>query len=243
MRIVFLNYLIINIYLSNISLNLVNKDVYLCYILFNKIFGGHMTRQQYIMNDETMYIVAKPNGRYVESSIAELYGDPILCLKSPNKIIEYNCKYHSQNYVSRKDLTKGLTDIRAKHPIIVDLFASYIYFCTHSDRVMENSWFNLKYIKRYYEYRGMTKVIFENNEELKVNISYSSFNNQYLNAVRLYYKFTLEKEKYYKKSHNQTITYEQFQTDESHEVNYINEAARAAYKKYMRGIDELNSLI
>ena len=42
---------------------------------------------------------------------------------------------------------ESLTDIRAKHPIIVDLFASLYLFCTHSDRVMENSWFNLKYIR------------------------------------------------------------------------------------------------
>ena len=151
-----------------------------------------MTRQHYTINDNTMYVVAKEDGRYVESTICELYGDPIKCLRSPNKVIEYNCKLHSQSYSARKELSRSLTEIRSKHPIIIDLFASYIYFCTHSDRVQANSWFNLKYIQNYYPYRGQTLVKFENNEELVVDISYASYNKQYLNAVKFHSSSVVE---------------------------------------------------
>ncbi|MCK1976020.1 competence protein ComK [Jeotgalicoccus huakuii] len=201
-----------------------------------------MTRQHYTINDNTMYVVAKEDGRYVESTICELYGDPIKCLRSPNKVIEYNCKLHSQSYSARKELSRSLTEIRSKHPIIIDLFASYIYFCTHSDRVQSNSWFNLKYIQNYYPYRGQTLVKFENNEELVVDISYASYNKQYLNAVKLYYKFNLEKEKYYKKNQKRDASLYRHQSKEEDDMLYINEAAKATYIKLMRSIDEINTI-
>lgn len=197
-----------------------------------------MSRQHYIINDETMYIVAKSLGRYTESLIGELYGEPIECLSIPNKVLEHNCKYHFQTYASRKDLTRSLSGIRSKHPIILDLFGSYIYFCTHSDRVNENSWFNLRYIDSYYDYNGNTKIKFENNEEMEIDISYSSFNNQYLNAVKLHYKFNLAKEKTYRKDEASKFSYEQ----QHQEMQYINEAARETYLKYMRGIDQINKI-
>lgn len=195
-----------------------------------------MSRQHYIINDETMYIVAKTRGRYTESVIGELYGDTIECFSMPNKIMEVNCKHHFQTYSSRKELTRSLSGIRSKHPIILDLFGSYLYFCTHSDRVNENNWFNLKYISSYYSYNGNTKVKFENNEEMEIDISYSSFNNQYLNAVKLHYKFSLAKEKTYRKNEVKTFPYENRQQD----MQYINEAARENYLKYLKGIDQIN---
>lgn len=197
-----------------------------------------MSRQHYIINDETMYIVAKFNGRYIESQVGELYGEPIECNAMPNKIIEQNCRYHFQTYTSRKELTRSLSGIRSKHPIILDLFGAYVYFCTHSDRVSENNWFNLKYIQSYYEYNGNTKIKFENNEEMEIDISYSSFNNQYLNAVKLHYKFGLAKEKNYRKNEEARMPYEHGHQ----ELQYINEAARDSYMNYIRGIDNINKV-
>lgn len=200
-----------------------------------------MSRQHYIINDETMYIVAQSKGRYIESVVGELYGEPIRCFISPNKVLEKNCKYHSQSYASRKDLTRSLSNIKSKHPIIIDLFGSYIYFCTHSDRVLENNWFNLKYIDSYYEYNGNTKIKFENNEEIEIDISYSSFNNQYLNAVKLYYKFSLEKEKHNNRDDLSKSIYRN-NSSSTHELELINEAARSSYLKYMDSINKINSI-
>lgn len=200
-----------------------------------------MSRQQYIINDETMYIVARKNGYHTESVVGELYGDSIECFDIPNKVIEQNCKYHSQSYSSRKDLTRNLSNIRSKQPVIIDLFGGYIYFCTHSDRITENNWFNLKYINSYSQYNGVTKIKFENNEELVIEISYSSFNNQYLNAIKLYYKFNLQREKYNRKTEATQYSYDNIKNAQN-DLEFVNEAARSAYINYIRGIDKINTL-
>src|SRR5699024_12376639 len=62
---------------------------------------------------------------------------------------------------------------------------------------------------------------------MEIDISYSSFNNQYLNAVKLHYKFSLAKEKTYRKNEVKTFPYENRQQD----MQYINEAARENYLK------------
>lgn len=154
-------------------------------------------KQFYHIHDETMYMLSVGNKGLTETRIGELFGgESAVCLSSPNKIMERNCKQYSQSYPARKELTRKLTGLSAKLPIIIDLFGSIIFFCTHSDRVNENSWFNIKHIHSYRDYNGNTRVRFNNNEEIEVDISFTSFNNQYLNALKLHYKFNLEKEKY-----------------------------------------------
>ena len=98
-----------------------------------------MNRLHYQIHEDTMYIVPVNNGGYIESRIGEIYGGGIDCRLNPNKLIERNCRNHSQNYAARKDLTKTLTGITSKLPVIVDLFGAYIYFCTHSDRIAHSS--------------------------------------------------------------------------------------------------------
>lgn len=154
-------------------------------------------KQYYHIHDETMYMLSVENKGLTETRIGELYGsESAACISSPNKIMERNCKQYSQSYPARKELTKKLTGLSAKVPVIIDLFGSIIFFCTHSDRVNENNWFNIKHIHSYRNYNGNTRVRFNNNEEIEVDISFTSFNNQYLNALKLHYKFNLEKEKY-----------------------------------------------
>lgn len=154
-----------------------------------------MLKQHYLINDETMYLIAKDNKGLIESRIGELYSESSTYKDSPNKIISINCKHHSQSYTSRKELTKVLTSTNSKLPIIIDLFGLHIFFCTHSDRIIDNNWFNIKHIHSYYGFEGKTRISFSNNEELDINISLNSFNNQYLNALKLHYRFSLQKEK------------------------------------------------
>lgn len=155
-----------------------------------------MKRQHFNINDDTMYMLSVENKGLTECRVGEVYGNGFHCLTSPNKILERNCRQYSQSYPARKELTKKLTGLSAKLPVIIDLFGSIIFFCTHSDRVMENNWFNIKHVHSYRNYNGNTRVRFNNNEEIEVDISFASFNNQYLNALKLHYKFNLEKEKF-----------------------------------------------
>lgn len=200
-----------------------------------------MKRQYYRIHDDTMYLVAIENKGLVECRAGEIFGDSIDCLISPNKILERNCKQYSQSFPARKELTRKLTGLSAKLPIIIDLFGSIIFFCTHSDRVNENNWFNIKHIHSYRNYNGNTRVRFNNNEEIEVDISFPSFNNQYLNALKLHYRFNLEKEKYeyseiakYKHS-GPGVGYVHSDSDKVSDVSY------KAYLKYIGG-NKLNDL-
>lgn len=195
--------------------------------------GKHMNRLHYQIHEETMYIVPVNNGGYIESRVGETYGGGIDCRLNPNKLIERNCRNHSQNYAARKDLTKTLTGITSKLPVIVDLFGAYIYFCTHSDRVAENNWFNIRHVQSYWNDGGMTRVQFSNNEERIIDISYASFNNQYLNALKLHYKFNQQKEKYQKKEMNMHF---QYPTLGRGEVAQINETIYHSYINYINGL-------
>lgn len=193
-----------------------------------------MKRLHYQIHEETMYIVPVDNDGMIESRIGEAYGEGIECRLNPNKVIEKNCRSHSQNYHARKDLSRTLTGISSKVPIIIDLFGSYIYFCTHSDRISENNWFNINHIQSYMNDEGMTRVLFSNNEERIIDISYTSFNNQYLNALKLHYKFNQQKEKYQKKEMNMQF---QYPTMGRGEAARVNETIYHSYISYINGLE------
>ncbi|MHC0552081.1 competence protein ComK [Salinicoccus sp. CNSTN-B1] len=193
-----------------------------------------MKRLHYQIHEETMYIVPVDNDGMIESRIGEAYGEGIECRLNPNKVIERNCRSHSQNYHARKDLSRTLTGISSKVPVIIDLFGSYIYFCTHSDRISENNLFNINHIQSYMNDEGMTRVLFSNNEERIIDISYTSFNNQYLNALKLHYKFNQQKEKYQKKEMSMQF---QYPTMGRGEAARVNETIYHSYISYINGLE------
>lgn len=153
----------------------------------------------YKIDNDTVYVKCVEERGFYSSKIFEVSGEPIHVPNTPNKLIADNCKLYSQSYLSRKELSKMLTGARSKLPIILDIFGAHTFFCTHSDRVSHNEWFNLRHVKTYSSYKGMTRVTFSNNEVVMVDISHRSFNNQYLNALRLNYMYTIEMNEYKKK--------------------------------------------
>lgn len=161
--------------------------------------GAYMDILNYKIDVQTMYIKCIEERGYYSSKIYELEGEPVMITHSPNTLINTNCKLYSQSYISRKEMTKLLTGIITKPPIILDLFGVHTFFSTHSDRVTYNEWLNLRHIKSYDPYRGMTRVTFTNNEQVVIDISHRSFNNQYLNALKLNYMFTLEMNEFNKR--------------------------------------------
>ena len=158
-----------------------------------------MNMFNYKITNDTMYVQCIEERGYYYSKIFETTGEPIIVPHTPNKLISDNCKLHSQTYIARKEFSKLLTGVSSKLPIILDIFGTHTFFCSHSDRVSYNEWFNLRHIKTYGSHKGMTRVTFSNNEVITIDISQRSFNNQYMNALRLNYLFTLEMNKYKKK--------------------------------------------
>lgn len=111
------------------------------------------------------------------------------------RIIERSCEFFGSSYLGRHTGTKVLTGISHKSPIIIEESKNMIYFPTSSPRLKECIWLSLKHIINYEDKNGKSLVLFENGQTLQVNMSYGSFDNQYLRATKL--EYMLKKRKVY----------------------------------------------
>ena len=113
--------------------------------------------------------------------------DTFLVNMNPMKIIERSCEFFGSSYLGRHIGTKVLTGIRYKSPIIIEESNNIIYFPTTSPRLLECIWISLNHIDKYIKKEDKSLIYFINGEKLIINISYESFNNQYLRATKLEY--------------------------------------------------------
>ena len=75
--------------------------------------------------------------------------------------------------------------INYKSPIVVEESNEIIFFPTSSPRVNNCYWLSLKNIKKYEPNKDKSKIIFKNEIELLINISYGSLQNQILRSTML----------------------------------------------------------
>lgn len=101
------------------------------------------------------------------------------------RIVEKSCEYFGSSYIGRHTGTKVLTGISHKSPIIIEESRNMIYFPTTSPRLRECMWISLRHILSYEEKNGKSIVLFDNGQKLQINMSYGSFDNQYLRATKL----------------------------------------------------------
>ena len=136
---------------------------------------------EYEINEKTVAVIP------VDSMWTKIMeeNDEFLVNMSSMKIIERSCEYFGSSFLGRQRGTKSLIGINYKTPIIIEESKNIIYFPTTSPRLKECIWISLSHIKKYEEVGGKTLISFENNENLLINISYGSFDNQYLRAVKL----------------------------------------------------------
>ena len=97
-----------------------------------------------------------------------------------------SCKYFGSSYNGRKEGSKSILGVEYKVPIVVEDSKNIIFFPTTSPHDNECIWLSLNHIKDYYrtDY-NQTKVIFDNNKEIVIPISYRSIENQILRSARL----------------------------------------------------------
>ena len=113
-------------------------------------------------------------------------GSEILCIPSPiNKVIEYSCSYYGSSFKGRLEGSKCALGSKYKLPIIIEETREIIFFPTSSYESQNCSWISLKNISDYKNEENKVKVIFNNGLSLKLNMSYSSFENQVLRATKL----------------------------------------------------------
>lgn len=105
--------------------------------------------------------------------------------KNPTSIIEHSCKYYGSTYKGRKEGTKELIGINYKIPVIIESSRNIIFFPTTSVNQNSCCWISLNQIKSYQKYLKYSKIIFKNDYELCLNISYGSLENQILRSSLL----------------------------------------------------------
>ena len=105
--------------------------------------------------------------------------------KSSNSIIKENCEYYGSSYEGRCIGTRCLTGIKTKYPIIIEESRNIIFFPTTSTRTQQSSWIALNKIKEYSKYNKKSKIIFKNDENILLDISFYSLENQICRATIL----------------------------------------------------------
>jgi len=135
----------------------------------------------YEINDETLAIIP------VDDKISKVFeiDNTILVNKKTTQIIDDSCKYFGSSFIGRHEGTKNLIGINYKSPIVIEETNNIIFFPTSSPRFNNCGWVALNKIKNYKKHNEDSKIIFDNNTELIINISIQSLKNQILRATLL----------------------------------------------------------
>ncbi len=145
---------------------------------------------EYEINRGTLAIV--PNE--IDNSLVYEDDDRFLIHQTPFEIMEESCKYFGSTYEGRKESAKAILGAEYKVPVIVEDSDNLIVFPTTSPKSEDCVWISLKRVKSFAKVdSGNTKIIFDNNKEIIVPISYRTLENQISRASRL--DFMMKKRK------------------------------------------------
>jgi len=145
----------------------------------------------YEINNDTLAIIPIDN---YKSKIIEKNKEFIVD-ETPIKIIENSCQYFGSSYQGRFMGTKKLIGVTHKAPIIIEESREIIFFPTNSPRLYECAWISLKNLNNYKRNNDNSEILFNNGNQLSLDISYGSLDNQVLRAARLESVLRLRKEK------------------------------------------------
>lgn len=137
-------------------------------------------KESYEINNSTLALIALDNKTKVIEEEREFFID-----KTPSNILEESCEYFGSSYLGRKIGTKNLIGITHKSPIIIEESREIIFFPTSSPRLNNCSWISLNNIKNFIKNNEKTKIIFENQKEIIVDVSFGIMENQILRASLL----------------------------------------------------------
>ena len=137
---------------------------------------------KYEISKGTLAIV--PNEK--ESSLVYEDDDRYIIEDSPFKIMEDSCKYFGSTYKGRKDSAKEILGAEYKIPVVIEDSTNLIVFPTTSPKAEDCAWISLKHVKRIKRIDSTsTKIIFNNDREIIVPVSFRSVENQLSRASRL----------------------------------------------------------
>lgn len=109
------------------------------------------------------------------------------------EVINHSCKYFGSSYIGRFEGAKALIGVNYKTPILIEESNNIIFFPTNSVRNKNCNWISLNNLKDYKKNNGNSKIIFNNNIEIVLDISYGSLQNQILRSTLLESRITKRK--------------------------------------------------
>lgn len=101
------------------------------------------------------------------------------------KIMEESCEFFGSSLLGRQKGTNNLIGITHKAPIIIEETKSIIFFPTTSPRLTKCQWISLNNLEDYKKLDKKTLLLFKNNINLELNMSFGIIDNQILRATRL----------------------------------------------------------
>ena len=103
----------------------------------------------------------------------------------PSKIIDFNCRIYGSSLSGRKEGTKALIGIKYKPPVIISEINNIIFFPTGSVRDEFCNWVSLNNLKKYLKKGNKTLLIFDNDVQYELDISFYIIENQIFKATML----------------------------------------------------------
>lgn len=160
------------------------------YFFIEICYGKGVIMNNYEINEETLIIMPISDKK---SKVIEKSDEHIIDL-TPNKIMENSCSYFGSSLMGRQNGSKYILGSNYKIPIVVEESKDIIFFPTTSPSLDNCHWIAVNNIKDIIKKERKTIIVFDNDQEIVIDIPYLSIQNQILRATRL--NAILKKRKY-----------------------------------------------
>ncbi len=137
---------------------------------------------KYEINEGTLAIMP------MDSNMSKVLEDEVeyVIEENPYQIMEESCRYFGSSYKGRKEGAKSILGDGYKIPILVEDGRSIVFFPTVSPDDRNCIWLASSRIRNIESIDELSsRIIFDNNQEIEIPISYRSLQNQLLRATRL----------------------------------------------------------
>lgn len=145
--------------------------------------------KNYEINEDTMAIMPVS---YYETLVKEKDRE-FLVEKNAYEIMEESCEYYGSTINGRIKAAKKILDCPYKTPLLIEESENIIFFPTKSSKDEKCHWINNNYVSRIIKNNNKSKILFTNGEEVELDISKLSLDNQVSRSSR--YENILRKRK------------------------------------------------
>jgi len=146
--------------------------------------------KKYNINEDTIAVIPV---EYEKTKIIEVDSEYIIDKKA-YKIMDDSCIFYGSTYKGRLNAAKNILNCSYKLPILIEESQNIVFFPTKSSLEEDCCWINFNYIKNVIKKDKRCIINFINNNQLELNISKLSIENQITRSTKLSYILQKRKE-------------------------------------------------